>query len=132
MFGPYSYAQVWSLKDLRLVVCSHTLTDEQYSQFEVLTRLLQLHVILCTAQHHDQMLAQSLFLTHYLSQIVVKAWLENTQIDTISFGNLMDVVASVRNDTQLFHDVRAYNPYCKEVVKQIEEPKKMVDLKLRE
>lgn len=130
MFGPYSYAQQWTLKDLRLVICSHTLSNEEYEKILSLTRLLQLTVVECSADQHDQMLARSLFLTHYLTQIVVEAGLENTQIDTISFGNLMDVVASVRNDTQLFHDVRTYNPYCKKLVDQFSLAKKSIDKRL--
>jgi hypothetical protein len=76
------------------------------------------------------MLAKSLFLTHYVSQIVVEASLENTQIDTVSFGNLMDVVASVSNDTALFHDVWEYNPYCKELVEQFGVAKEKIDKQL--
>lgn len=130
MFGPYSYAKQWTLKDLRLVLCDHTLDTEQYEKIISLTRLLQLTVVECSADQHDQMLAKSLFLTHYVSQIVVEASLENTQIDTVSFGNLMDVVASVSNDTALFHDVWEYNPYCKELVEQFGVAKEKIDKQL--
>lgn len=127
MFGPYSYTKKWNLQDLRLVVCDHTLSPDRYEQIMSISRLLQLSVIQCSADEHDQMLAKSLFLTHYITQIVVESWLENTEIDTVSFGNLMDVVASVRDDTRLFQDVWKYNPYCKEVVEQLETAKQKVD-----
>lgn len=130
MFGPYSYAKQGSLKDLRFVLCDHTLDTEQYEKIISLTRLLQLTVVECNADQHDQMLAKSLFLTHYMTQIVVEAELENTEIDTISFGNLMDVVASVRNDTELFHDVWKYNPYCKQLVEQFSKAKAKIDKQL--
>jgi prephenate dehydrogenase len=131
MFGPYSYKKQWTLKDLRVVVCKHTMRQEHYQQFLSLTRLLQLTIVECSADEHDQMLARSLFLTHYVTQIVVQAELENTQIDTVSFWNLMDVVESVRNDTQLFHDVRNYNSYCKQLVEQFSLAKDDIDKKLQ-
>ena len=130
MFGPYSYAKQWSLKDLRLVICDKTVNQKDYEKFIAITKLLQLRIIECDAQEHDKMLAKSLFLTHYITQIVVEAWLENTEIDTLSFWNLMDVVDSVRNDTKLFHDVWEFNPYCKELISLFTDAKEKVDISL--
>lgn len=118
MFGPYSYQKKWSLHWLRLVVCDHNLSDDQYAAICACFRLLQLDTIVMSAQQHDKLLAESLFLTHYLTQTLITAGLVRTEIDTVSFGNLMDVVESVKNDKALFQDVRLYNPYCKKMLER--------------
>jgi hypothetical protein len=66
------------------------------------------------------MLAETLFLTHYVSQIVAKGGFVRTDIDTLSFGYLMDAVESVRGDTELFRDVFAFNPYCQDIIRRFE------------
>ena len=43
-----------------------------------------------------------------------------TDIDTLSFGYLMDAVESVRGDTELFRDVFAFNPYCEDIIRRFE------------
>ena len=43
-----------------------------------------------------------------------------TDIDTLSFGFLMDAVESVKSDTELFRDVFAFNPYCEEIIARFE------------
>ena len=50
-----------------------------------------------------------------------------TNIDTVSFGFLMDAVESVQNDTELFKDVYTYNPYCKEVIARFEQAEQAVE-----
>ena len=61
-----------------------------------------------------------MFLTHYIGQIVARGGFKRSNIDTISFGSLMDAVDSVRHDTRLFEDVSRYNPYCREVIERFE------------
>ncbi|MEC8163907.1 MAG: hypothetical protein VX079_05015, partial [Pseudomonadota bacterium] len=64
--------------------------------------------------------AETLFLTHYIGQIVAHGGFERSDIDTVSFGSLMDAVDSVRHDTGLFEDVFHFNPYCRQVVDRFE------------
>lgn len=130
MFGPYSYQKLWSLKDLRVVITDHTLTEEMMTRILQLFQLLQLRVIQMSAQKHDQLLAQTLFLTHYITQTVIEADLTRTDIDTVSFGNLMDVIESVMHDKELFEDVWTYNPYCEEVLSRFHHAQKAVEKNL--
>jgi prephenate dehydrogenase len=69
-----------------------------------------------TAETHDRELAETLFLTHYIGQIVARGGFERTEIDTLSFGYLMDAVDSVRHDGRLFEEVYRFNSYCRQVI----------------
>ena len=121
MFGPYSFEkQGGNLNGLRLVITDHTLPDDVLAGAMAWLKGLGLNVLTMSPQDHDRMLAETLFLTHYVSQIVAKGGFVRTDIDTLSFGYLMDAVESVRGDTELFRDVFAFNPYCEETIRRFE------------
>jgi prephenate dehydrogenase len=121
MFGPYSFEKQGSnLQGLRLVITDHTLADAALAGAIAWLRGLGLNVITMSPQDHDRMLAETLFLTHYVSQIVAKGGFVRTDIDTLSFGYLMDAVESVKGDTELFRDVFAFNPYCADIIRRFE------------
>lgn len=117
MFGPYSYRKKGnSLRNLRLVICEHTLSEDELLAVEAFFGQLGILVLHLPSDEHDRLLAETLFLTHLVGQAVTVGNFRRTEIDTVSFGFLMDAVESVQNDTQLFSDVFAYNPYCREVL----------------
>lgn len=117
MFGPYSYEKKGnSLKGLRLVVCERTISDAMYQHAKEFLTKLGIEVVEMTAEEHDKEIAGTLFLTHLIGQTVTKGGFRRTDIDTLSFGYLMDAVESVQNDTKLFEDVYRFNPYCKEAL----------------
>jgi prephenate dehydrogenase len=121
MFGPYSFEkQGGNLTGLRLVITDHTLAPDDMAGAIAWAKALGLDVLTMSPQAHDRMLAETLFLTHYVSQIVAKGGFVRTDIDTLSFGYLMDAVESVRGDTELFRDVFAFNPYCEDIIRRFE------------
>ncbi len=121
MFGPYSFEkQGGSLTGLRLVITDHTLPPDDMAGAIAWLKARGLDVLTMSPQAHDRMLAETLFLTHYVSQIVAKGGFVRTDIDTLSFGYLMDAVESVRGDTELFRDVFAFNPYCEDIIRRFE------------
>jgi prephenate dehydrogenase len=121
MFGPESFAKQGNEpKGLRIVVSQHTLPLAEYKELRNLFETLGFIVVEKSADEHDRQLAETLFLTHYVGQIITRAGFKRTDIDTVSFGYLYDAVESVRNDTQLFEDVYAYNPYCKAVIERFD------------
>jgi prephenate dehydrogenase len=121
MFGPYSFdKQGGALKGLRLVITDHTLPGEAMAGAIAWLRELGLDIVTMSPQEHDRMLAETLFLTHYVSQIVAKGGFVRTDIDTLSFGYLMDAVESVKGDTELFRDVFAFNPHCRDIIARFE------------
>ena len=121
MFGPYSFEkQGGNLNGLRLVITDHTLPDAVLADAIAWLKTLGLNVLTMSPQAHDRMLAETLFLTHYVSQIVAKGGFVRTDIDTLSFGYLMDAMESVKGDTELFRDVFAFNPYCEQTIRRFE------------
>jgi prephenate dehydrogenase len=121
MFGPYSFEkQGGNLQGLRLVIADHTLPENVMAGAMQRLKALGLNVLTMSPEDHDRMLAETLFLTHYVSQTVAKGGFVRTDIDTLSFGYLMDAVESVRHDTELFRDVFAFNPWCEEIIHRFE------------
>ena len=121
MFGPYSFEkQGGSLEGLRVVVADHSLGAADYQAAKAALAAAGLVVLEMGPAAHDRMLAETLFLTHYVGQIVHHGDFERTNIDSVSFGFLMDAVESVRQDVRLFQDVYRFNPYCRDVVRRFE------------
>lgn len=128
MFGPYSYAKKgYSLHDLRIVMTEHTLDEKDFWSWMQWFQSLGLLTIVMSSEQHDEHLAETLFLTHYLGQIVAQAGFDRTTIDTVSFWFLMDAVESVKNDRQLFLDVWRYNPYCKAMIEKFHRAQETIE-----
>lgn len=127
MFGPYSFAkQGGSLGGLRIVLTEHSLDPADYDAAKAALTHAGLVVLEMSSDAHDRMLAETLFLTHYVGQVVHHGDFERTEIDSVSYGFLMDAVESVRQDVGLFQDVYRYNPYCREVVRRFERAEREV------
>ena len=122
MFGPESYAKRGGDVDgLRIVITDHSLEAGHYQVFTGRLRQLGFTILEKDAEAHDKDLAETLFLTHYIGQVVARGGFERTDIDTVSFGYLMDAVDSVRHDTALFAEVCRFNPYCRQVIERFDE-----------
>ncbi len=120
MFGPESYAKRnKDVANFRIVIAEHTLPADEHSQLVDFLKELHFNVIEMSADRHDRNLAETLFLTHFIGQVVTQAGFVRTDIDTVSFGFLMDAVESVRADKQLFEDVFRFNPHCAEVMRRV-------------
>jgi prephenate dehydrogenase len=120
MFGPESYQKHGgNVNGFRIVVTDYVLGNDQYQLIKNRFATLGFLIIEMTADEHDRRLAETLFLTHYVGQSILKAEFERTSIDTLSFQFLMDAVESVKDDKALFHDVYHFNPYCKDVAKRL-------------
>lgn len=119
MFGPESYKKTnGDVSGYRIVVTDYTLINDDYHQIKDFLSRLGLVVIEMSADEHDKLLAETLFLTHYIAQSIDTAGFTNTAIDTVSFQSLMNAVKSVVADKRLFQDVYRFNPYCKEVAER--------------
>lgn len=122
MFGPYSYdKKEGDMTGFRLVVAEHSLADDVIHHLTQRLTALGLVLLSMTPEEHDRLLAETLFLTHYVGQVVTEGGFTRTDIDTVSFGFLMDAVESVRQDTALFRDVYRYNRFCEEVLNRFDE-----------
>ncbi|MCB9812557.1 prephenate dehydrogenase/arogenate dehydrogenase family protein [Candidatus Nomurabacteria bacterium] len=120
MFGPVSYQKhKGNIDGFRIVVTDYALKNNTYQLLKEKFASFGFNIIEMTADEHDERLAETLFLTHYIGQSIVKAGFERTKIDTLSFQFLMDAVESVKDDKKLFEDVYNFNPYCKAAVKRL-------------
>ncbi|MEN9920862.1 MAG: hypothetical protein RL538_755 [Candidatus Parcubacteria bacterium] len=127
MFGPESYKKHGgNVNGFRIVVTDYMLANDHYQILKNVFATLGFLIIEMTADEHDKRLAETLFLTHYVGQSILKAGFERTSIDTLSFQFLMDAVESVKDDKELFRDVYRFNPYCKEVAKRLHEAQEEV------
>jgi len=121
MWGPESYEKrAGDVAGFRIVVSAHTLPEDMYVKYKKEIAKLGFNIIEKSADAHDKESAQTLFLTHFIGQTVSRAGFVRTDIDTVSFGNLMDAVESVKHDSALFADVFEYNPYCKNILDKFE------------
>lgn len=117
MWGPESYMKRGGdVSGLRIVVCEHTLPRAVIARTKRALQGVGFDIVEMTARRHDKHLAETLFLTHFIGQIVHRAGFDRTAIDTVSFGFLMDAVESVKHDEALFRDVFTYNPYCNRIL----------------
>lgn len=122
MFGPVSYKKHrGDVSGFRIVVTDYALKNDTYQMLKQKFADFGFNIIEMTADEHDKRLADTLFLTHYIGQSIVKAGFERTEIDTLSFQFLMDAVESVKDDKKLFADVYRFNPYCKESASRLHE-----------
>lgn len=127
MFGPESYSKKnGDIAGFRIVSTGHQLDAAMYDALVSRLRAVGFDVVEATAEQHDKHLAETLFLTHFVGQIINRAGFNRTVIDTVSFGYLMDAMESVHQDTELFKDVFAYNPFCEEVLRRFEGAEKQV------
>ncbi|MCA9360783.1 prephenate dehydrogenase/arogenate dehydrogenase family protein [Candidatus Nomurabacteria bacterium] len=119
MFGPTSYQKhKGNVEGFRIVVTDYTLKNDDYQMLKDKFSIFGFNIIEMTADEHDKNLAETLFVTHYIGQSIMKAGFDRTELDTLSFQFLMDAVESVKNDQKLFEDVYKYNPYCKEAAEK--------------
>ncbi len=127
MWGPESYKKKHGdVTGFRVVITEHTLEIQDVDALSRFLSLCGFTVVSMNADQHDIHLAETLFLTHFIGQIIARSGFDRTPIDTASFGYIMDAVESVKNDEALFRDVFRYNPYCKEVLERFGEGEEAV------
>ncbi len=119
MFGPESYKKKeGDVSGFKIAVTKQNLPEKGYAAWRLFLETCGAEVIEMSAEEHDKLLAETLFLTHLIGQIISRAGFARTKIDTVSFGSLMDAVESVQDDTELFRDVFRYNSFCKDVLER--------------
>ena len=127
MFGPESYEKrAGDVKGFRIVMTVGTLAVPEYVALTAFLKKCGFDVVEMTAEAHDKQIAETLFLTHLIGQTILHGGFGRRNIDTVSFGYLMDAVESVRHDEKLFRDVFRYNPYCRDVLARFKKAEEKV------
>jgi prephenate dehydrogenase len=68
-----------------------------------------------TPEDHDEQIAISLALTHYIGRSLSEFGAAQLSIDSEGYKRLLHILDVVEHDTwQLFCDMHHYNPYAKE------------------
>lgn len=120
LFGPQSYKKFnKSSNKLKVVVTDYTLKNNDYLLLRDIFNNIGFEIIEMSADEHDKFVAETLFVTHYISKIILEAGFHRTEIDTLSFRYLMDGVESVKDDEKLFKEIYRLNPHCKTVVERL-------------
>jgi prephenate dehydrogenase len=113
MFGPDSAAD--SLKGRKIVLCRERIDSRQYEKIKRWLQNQGLVVIEATAREHDEKIAVSLALTHFIGRSLSAFGARELDIDTEGYQRLMHILGVVGHDTwQLFQDMHTYNPYAKQ------------------
>ncbi|WP_372679530.1 prephenate dehydrogenase/arogenate dehydrogenase family protein [Desulfosarcina sp.] len=113
MFGPDSAAR--SLDGRKIVLCPDRIDRERYEKIRTWLESQGLVVITASPQEHDEKIAVSLSLTHFIGRSLSAFGARDLDIDTEGYKRLMHILGVVSHDTwQLFEDMHTYNPYAKQ------------------
>ena len=113
MFGPDSASD--SLEGRKICLCKVRIAEKKYQNIKVYLESKELVVIEATPQEHDEQIATSLSLTHFIGRTLSEYGARQLDIDTEGYKRLLHILEVVERDTwQLFLDMHHYNPYAKE------------------
>lgn len=111
MFGPDSAAA--SLDGRKIVLCDVRIPAEDFQKVKSYLARKGLQIIEATPEAHDEQIAVSLSLTHFIGRSLSAFGAQPQHIDTEGYRRLLHVLDVVENDSwQLFEDMNAYNPYA--------------------
>jgi len=112
MFGPDSASD--SLEGRKIVLCKVRIQKKLYRKIESYLSSKGLLTIEATPEEHDEQIAVSLALTHFIGRSLSAFGAKPKKIDTEGYQRLLHVLEVVENDTwQLFEDMNRYNPFAK-------------------
>jgi prephenate dehydrogenase len=113
IFGPDSAAD--SLKGHKIFLCPVRIDKTPYQKIKTYLASKELVLIESTPEDHDEQIAVSLAMTHYIGRTLSEFGAAPLEIDSEGYKRLLHILEVVENDTwQLFHDMHHYNPYAKE------------------
>jgi prephenate dehydrogenase len=113
IFGPDSAAD--SLKDRKIFLSPVRIEKKQYQKIKTYLASKELVLIESTPEDHDEQIAISLALTHYIGRTLSEFGAAPLEIDSEGYKRLLHILEVVAHDTwQLFYDMHRYNPYAQE------------------
>ena len=113
IFGPDSASD--SLKDRKIFLSPIRISKKQYQKIKTYLTSKELVLIESTPEDHDEQIAISLALTHYIGRTLSEFGAAPLDIDSEGYKRLLHILEVVEHDTwQLFYDMHHYNPYAQE------------------
>ncbi len=126
MFGPDSAAD--SLRGRKIFLTPVRMDAKAYRQIKDFLTARGLVVIEGSARQHDEQIAVSLALTHFIGRVLSQFGAPELDIDTEGYKRLRQILEVVENDTwQLFVDMHRYNPHAREKRRAFMEIAKRID-----
>ena len=118
MFGPDSYYS--SKDDLPIVMCNISAVSGLFDEWTTYFNTKKMHVEIMTPEVHDETVAYSQGITHYIGRVLADIGLKTTRINTLGYTKLLEIIEQTCNDEwQLFCDLQKYNPYTKKMRKDL-------------
>ncbi len=113
MFGPDSASN--TLAGGKICLCEVRIAKKKYRNIKAYLESKGLVVVEATPQEHDEQIATSLSLTHFIGRTLSEYGAKQLDIDTEGYKRLLHILEVVERDTwQLFLDMHHYNVYAKE------------------
>lgn len=112
LFGPQSGRE--SIEGLRIAFCPvRTTKANEVKNF--LTDKLKLSVLEKTPDEHDREMAHVQALTHFVARALFELHVEDSDLATVSYEELMKAAALVNEDSwELFQTIQQGNPFAEE------------------
>jgi prephenate dehydrogenase len=115
LFGPDSAAR--SVRGKTVVLCPVRLSRARLRAVERMLSGVGIRTLRLSPKEHDRLMAETIFLTQFLGRLVVGSALRRRSAVTGNYGQLLELVETVRHDTRgLFIDMVAYSGECRRVV----------------
>jgi len=112
MFGPDSYYN--SASNLPMAFCNIRAKDDVFKFWGDYFGNKKMRVEIMSPEQHDEMVAYSQGITHYVGRVLADLKLQPTRLDTMGYGKLLEIIEQTCNDTwQLFIDLQRFTPYTK-------------------
>jgi prephenate dehydrogenase len=113
IFGPDSAAN--SLEGRKIFLSPVRIAKKKYQKVKTYLSSKELVLIESTPEDHDEQIAISLALTHYIGRTLSEFGAAPLDIDSEGYKRLLHILEVVEHDTwQLFCDMHRYNPYAQE------------------
>jgi prephenate dehydrogenase len=113
IFGPDS-ASV-SLKGHKIFLSPIRIGKKPYQKIKSYLTSKGLVIVESTPEDHDEQIAISLALTHFIGRTLAEFGAAPLDIDSEGYKRLLHILEVVAHDTwQLFYDMHRYNPYARQ------------------
>ena len=114
MFGPDSAPD--TVKGSKIVLCRLRVDDALYAKVKKYLTSKGLTIIETTPKDHDEQIARSQILTHFIGRALAEFKVGEMEIDTEGYKRLLRIMEIVENDTwQLYCDMNKYNSHSQTV-----------------
>ena len=113
IFGPDSASD--SLQGRKIFLSPIRIGQNRYQKIKSYLASKGLAILESTPADHDEQIAISLALTHFIGRTLSEFGATQLDIDSEGYKRLLHILDVVQHDTwQLFYDMHRYNPYAKD------------------